>query len=310
MLEKTFQSLGTLNHIRIFDSDDERILYKAQARVAEINDRMSAFKSDSDIGRLNANSGKSPVAVSQDTFRVLEQAVDFSEVSHGAFDCTVRPLVELWGIGKKLNFIPTAAEVAKAKSKIGYKDIVLDPKKSTALLRHHGQAMDLGGIAKGFAADETRRVLIENGVKSAIINLGGNIIALGKRPDGQSWRIGIQNPVKQTGRHIAVLCLEDKTIVTSASNERFFIKDGVRYHHLIDPRTGYPADTSLLSVTIVCENSMHADALSTALFVMGKSQCEPLLSAYRALAVFIEEDLTCSFSNKLRKNENEEIVVL
>jgi thiamine biosynthesis lipoprotein len=160
---------------------------------------------------------------------------------------------------------------------------------SSAALRNKGQKLDLGGIAKGFAADEAKRILIENGVKSALINLGGNILTLGNKEDGSPFRIGIQNPLRQTGQFIGVLSASDRTIVTSGTNERFFVKDGIRYHHIINPHTGYPAQTGLLSVTVVCENSMYADALTTSLFVLGVEKGLKLLEQTGDEAIFITD---------------------
>jgi thiamine biosynthesis lipoprotein len=159
-------------------------------------------------------------------------------------------------------------------------------------LKKTGQSLDLGGIAKGYAADEVRHILTKNGVKSAMINLGGNIVAIGRRPDGKPWQIGIQNPLQPTGIYLGVISAEDKTVVTSGCNERFFMKDGVRYHHIIDPRTGKPAQSGLLSVTAVCKNSAEADALTTALFILGQEKGLKLLKKFKAEAIFVKEDLS------------------
>jgi FAD:protein FMN transferase len=195
------------------------------------------------------------------------------------------------GSGKKRNFITSVREITELLPLVGYKGLRLDDETTSAELQKEGQAVDLGGIAKGYAADEVKRILMENGITSAMINLGGNIAALGCRPDGKPWRIGIQNPLSPTGEFLAVIPVEDGAVVTSGSNERFFIEDGVRYHHIIDPRTGRPARSGLLSVTVVCGNSADADALTTALFVLDREGGMKLLEITGTDAVFVSESL-------------------
>jgi len=307
-IDKTFFALGTINNIRIFDSKKENVAEKAIERVAEIDNRMSAFKPESDISKLGANSGQSFQSIHKDTFQLIHKAVEFGDLSNGAFDITIRPLVDLWGINKKGSFVPSDFEIQKTLSLIDYQAIRLNPESWGVFLKKPGQALDLGGIAKGFAADEVKRILLEDGIQSALINLGGNVVTVGKRPDGQPWQIGIQNPLAPTGQYLGVLSASDKTVVTSGSNERFFINDGIRYHHILDPRTGKPAQNSLLSVTAVCTCSADADALTTALFILGPEKSLPLLSKMGAEAIFVSDDLTVTVTHGIIddfKNLNE-----
>lgn len=301
-IDRCFSALGTVNYIKIYNSGKEEIIELAVNRVFEIEQMMSAFKLNSDIGRLNINSGNGFTGVHQDTMKLLNRAVEFSEMSSGAFDITVRPLVELWGIGRKKNFIPDKHEINKVKKLVNYRDVLLDNAGSGAALRNAGQAVDLGGIAKGYAADEVKRILLENKIEKALINLGGNIVTIGTRPDGQVWQVGVQNPMASSGKYLGTLGLSDKTIVTSGSNERFFIKDGIRYHHILDPRTGKPARSSLLSVTAVCDCSMDADALTTALFILGIERGLELLEKLKAQAVFVTENLNIIVTTGLKDN--------
>lgn len=289
---KTFPALGTINTIHLFDSRRADALERAVERVMEIEDRMSAFKTDSDISKISRMAGTGFVEIHKDTFQLLRKAMEYSRLSDGAFDITVRPLVELWGINKKGDYVPSDGEIDKGISLVDFRNIELDAKTCSAALKKPGQQLDLGGIAKGYAADEVRRILLKNGARSAIINLGGNVVAVGRKPDGSPWQVGIQNPLSPTGQYIGVLTVSDKTIVTSGSNERFFIKDGVRYHHILDPRTGRPVQNSLLSVTAVCTCSADADALTTALFVLGPEKGLELLRKVKAEAIFIGDDLT------------------
>jgi Membrane-associated lipoprotein involved in thiamine biosynthesis len=299
---KTFSALGTINYIKIYGGrEPEKILKKVTERISEIESRMSAFLPDSDVSRLRRNAGNGFVKISEETFGLIKTAVEFGELTDGAFDITVRPLVELWGIGKKGTFIPSPEEIRQALRMVNYKDIELDEEICGAALKHAGQSVDLGSIAKGYAADEVKRILLKNGIQSAMVNLGGNVMAVGSRPDGQPWKIGIQNPLAPTGEYLGVLSVTDKTVVTSGSNERFFIKDGVRYHHILDPRTGAPAQGSLLSVTAVCGHSAQADALTTALFLRGPEKSALLLRETKTEAIFIDSDLsvtaTCGLKN-------------
>lgn len=295
-LNQQFYSLGTLNEIQITFSRDfeesraELLLGRAVQRVLEINDRMSVFKPDSDISKLNRSAGLQPVKLHADTIFLLDTANTVSEISGGAFDCTIRPLTELWGIGKKPNYIPSQTEINAFCRLTDYRDLIVDQTSCTAFLKKNGQAVDLGGIAKGYAADEVKRILIDGGISSALINLGGNIHAVGVRPDKTPWQIGIQNPAAITGEYLGSLAVKDKTIVTSGSNERFFMENGVLYHHLIDPRTGKPAQSGLLSVTAITDSSVNADALTTALFILGMEKGMELLHRFPADAIFITDN--------------------
>ncbi|SDN88521.1 FAD:protein FMN transferase [Acetanaerobacterium elongatum] len=294
-----FEALGTINEITVFGGFGQTLLEEAAEWVMQINNRMSPFIPVSDIARLNHNAGLKPVTVHLETLQLLRKAKQMSELSNGAFDITVRPLIELWGIGKKQNYIPSKREINKAMRLTGSKDLILDEQAGTAYLKRKGQAADLGGIAKGYAADEVKRILTESGVTGAIINLGGNISTIGFRPDGAPWYIGIQNPLAVTGEYLGRITCKDDTVVTSGSNERFFMKDGIRYHHIIDPRTGEPAQSGLLGVTAVCKSSAEADALTTAAFVLGMERGVKLIEQFKAEAVFLTEDYKVYTTNGL-----------
>ena len=298
--EKSFHALGTINDIKIFEYLDKKILDWAVQRVLQIEQRMSAFIEDSDVSRINQSAGIGLVEIHPETAGLIKKSITFSILSDGAFDITVRPLIELWGIGKKGNEIPPEEKIDEARRLVDYRKILLDERTCRAGLKEKGQAIDLGGIAKGYAAEEVKRVLVENGVKSALINLGGNILIIGEQPDGQPWRIGIQNPVQPTGKYLGILSAANKTIVTSGSNERFFILNGRRYHHILDPRTGEPSQSGLLSITAVCGSSADADALTTSAFVLGPEIGMKLMNMLGADAVFVTDHLEVTASNGLR----------
>lgn len=299
-MQVEFYALGTKNIIKVFQLCDKSVLNQVVNRVVEIEDMMSRFKPYSDISRLNQAAGKCLVDISKDTLKLLNRSLLYTRMSEGVFDITIAPLVNLWGIGKKVNFIPTKEEIAFERSKVCSYDIILEQEHSRAGLSRKGQCIDLGGIAKGFAADEVKKILLQNGISHAVINLGGNIVTLGSREDGTDWKIGIQNPLLTRGEFSALLSVKDKSIVTSASNERFFIKNGVRYHHIIDPRTGYPAQSNLLSVTVVADSAMDADALTTSLFIMGKDKGMELLEQSAINAVFITDKMEIFYTEGLK----------
>lgn len=304
--EKTFLALGTVNVISAYGKNSRQAVAAACERVLEIHGRMSVYEKDSDAARINENSGLEAQKIHPDTFFLLKRSLEFSELSGGAFDITARPLTRLWGFGKKRNLVPSKDEIERVLPLVNYRDLFLDERRCTAYLRKAGQCIDLGGIAKGYAADEVRRILLQHKVSNALINLGGNIAAMGLREDGMPWQIGIQNPLSARGEYIGTIEAADQTIVTSGSNEQFFIRDGVRYHHIIDPRTGCPADSGLLSVTAICRDSADADALTTAIFVSGISESVNMLKSADAQAIFVTESkdlfLTDGLRNKFKRS--------
>lgn len=300
--EKTFTSLGTINRIIAYGKKSNEAVNASVKRVVELDDMMSAFKDASDVMKINNNSGLKAQKVNMDTFNLLKHSLEFSSISRGAFDVTIRPLTNLWGVGKKLNYIPEKAEIEKVLEFVNYKDIELNELNCTVYLKRKGQAIDLGGIAKGYAADEVKRIMEQHKIKDALINLGGNVVVLGKNPQGDLWKIGIQNPFSATGNYIATVEVTNKAVVTSGSNEQFFIKNGVRYHHIINPHTGYPVNKGLLSVTVICESSTDADAITTALFVSDMDNAIPILKRINAEGIFVMENGDMYVTEGLKEN--------
>jgi thiamine biosynthesis lipoprotein len=272
-METGFYAFGTANFIRIEDNmreDEQRmILSDMSRRCDELDDMLSVFKPESDISRINENAGIGPVKISSMTYKILERALYYAEQTDGAFDPTIRPAVELWKIGKAGEHVPSAAECADVSGLVNYRGLHLDVRGQTAFLEMKGQKLDLGGIAKGAAGDEIKAELKYRGVRSAILNFGGTILTIGQKADGRDWKVGIQNPVSDRGRMAGSVTLNDDALVTSGVNERYFIKNGKRFHHLLDPETCMPAESGVLSVTAAGGCAMDLDALTTALFVKG-----------------------------------------
>jgi len=264
---------------------------------------MSAFKEESDISKINSKAGITPQAVSKDTYFVVKNAVEYSQILEGTFDPTIRPLVKLWNIGNDKETIPKKAKIEEALKLVNYNDVILDESNCTIMLKNKYQALDVGGIAKGFAADEVRDIFHKHKVKSALIDLGGNIFALGSKDDGTPWRVGIQNPFESRGDFIGILNVKDKSIVTSGNYERYFMKDGQRFHHIIDPKTGYPSQSKIISATIISDNSIDGDGLSTGVYILGIHKALKIIEAIKGIdAIFITEDKRVYTTSGIDKN--------
>ena len=298
-------ALGTVCSITLFDQADRRVYREIFKRIREIENRMSVNIPASDVSRVNAASGIEPVRVHEDVFKVIERAVYFAEITGGAFDPSVGALVTLWGIGGENPRVPTQEEIVEVLPLVNRRNIELDRTTRSVFLIRRGMALDLGAIAKGYAADEAAAIIKNAGIERAIVDLGGNIVILGEKKDKSPWRVGVQNPNEGRGVFIGVLqitetaagplagegSLSAQSVVTSGVYERFFEKGGRRYHHIFSPSNGRPAENDLLSVTIIAANSMNADALSTAVFVLGYAKGSALIEAQSETeAVFIFKD--------------------
>jgi thiamine biosynthesis lipoprotein len=283
-------ALGTVCSVTLFEEGQKNIYDEIFSRIREIEKLMSVNIADSDVSRINAAAGIEPVQVQEDTFKVIERAVYFAELSGGAFDPAIGPLVSLWDISGKPR-VPSNEEIDSVLPLVNWRNIELYARLKTVYLTQQGMALDLGGIAKGYAADETAKIIKSHNIQRAKIDFGGNIIMIGVRHDNTPWKVGIQEPGENRGTIIGVLQVPEKTIVTSGVYERNFEKNGVFYHHLLSVTDGYPVKNGLLSVTIIADVSMDADALSTAVFVLGYEKGLPLLNDYKeAQAVFVFDD--------------------
>jgi thiamine biosynthesis lipoprotein len=296
--------LGTLCKITTW-FPAESAVNAAFARIAEIDEHMSANRADSEVSRVNAASGTGPVSVSPDTFFVIREALDISRRGDGRFDLTVGPLVKQWGIGTDGERIPTPAEIDGALSLVGWRDVVLSETGPTVFLRRAGMAIDLGAIAKGYAADEVIATLASNGVKTAVVDLGGNVLTFGAKPDGSPWRIGLQDPdpAVPRGSHIGMLEFRGaRAVVTSGTYERFFVRDGTRYHHILDTTTGRPVANDLVAVTIVTDRSIMADGYSTLVFASGLEGGRAFAEAAGVDAIFFTTDYAVYATAGIRGN--------
>lgn len=263
----------------------ERAVSKGFDEVERIEKIFSRFRDDSAISRINQNAGQSPVQVAPEAFMLIEKAVDICVQSSGAFDITILPVLSLWKFGDQNQKPPSAEEVREKLGQVDCKKIILKKDQNLVFLPDPGMAIDLGGIVKGYAADKAALVLRQNGVSAGIVNAGGDLRVFGGT--GKGLAVGIQDP-RQPGKVLAKIYLQDASVATSGDYERFFIHNGVRYSHIIDPRTGYPARGEQ-SVSVASENGAEADAWATALFVLGAGQGLKVIESKPGLqALFID----------------------
>ncbi len=283
--------LGTTSEITLYAGGTESAFDAAFARIAEIDSAMTINKPDSEVIRVNKAAGLHPVKVAPDVFFVIKRGLEFSLLGNGAFDITVAPLVALWGIGTAHARVPRPDEIKETLALVGSRNLELQEAGSTVFLKRPGMGIDLGSMAKGYAADEVARVLREHGVTSALINLGGNILTMGQKPDGTPWRIGIQNPEEPRGTPVGVVEIPRGSVTTAGTYERYFTSGGKRYFHILDARTGYPAWNGLAAVSIVAGDSMSADGYDTVVFTQGLNAGRALVEAAHGAieAVFITE---------------------
>lgn len=296
--------LGTTVDIILYDSKDDKVIDDVFDRLREIEEKMTInTEGPSEIIKLNESSGLHDVKLSPDTFFVLEKGLYYSELSEGRFDITIGPLVKLWNIGTEYAALPEPSELVNAMQLVDYKRLHLSKKGYSAKLDIKGMKVDLGAIAKGYAADEAANILKEKGIESAIINLGGNILTIGKNPNGEPFKIGVQDPFDHRGDYLGILNVEDKTVVTSGIYEKFFENDGKQYHHILDPKTGFPAENELAGVSIITDVSIDGDGLSTTAFLLGLEKGLEFVSNEPDVeAVFITKSKKIYLSTGIKDN--------
>jgi len=263
------------------DPDAERAAQAAFNEMYRIESVMSTWRPSSEISRLNADSSGTPFAASSELYSLVDSSLFYSRATSGAFDVTVRPLVRLWGFQGGTANLPSDAEIARAMSLVGSGKVALDPSRSTIALPR-GMQIDLAGVAKGYAVDRCVAVLAELGVRNALVNIGGNIYAMGA-PSGKSgWSVGVRDPNGGL-ETVGTLLLRDEAVATSGNYENFVEIEGKRYGHIIDPRTGWPV-SHVLSVTVVAPTGLASDALSTGLFVLGPDDARTVAAGLPGVA--------------------------
>lgn len=297
--QSTFK-LGTVISIAIYDIDDENLFVEAFDRIQEIEDKMSNTIDDSEINRINnyykSHGLNEPIEIDQEVYDVIEMALEYGLQSEGRFDISMDPIIELWGIGTPSEHLPESESIKNALAGVGLENIKLYPDHSIAL--HEGTRLNLGGIAKGYAADMIAIQLQDVGVEKAIINLGGNVKVIGKKSEEVPFKVGLQDPLSERNDYIGIISIEDKTVVTSGDYEKYFEVDGQRYHHIFDPKTGYPYITDVASVTVVCDQSIVADTMSTILYLMDVDEGIEFVNQMDGIeCIYITKDRNVYLSN-------------
>lgn len=300
--------MDTVVSVTAYGAGAEQAVENAFLRLREIDRKCSAHNPHSQLAKINAAPKDSPVAVDSDLYHLIRTALRFSETSDGLFDMTLLPVSNLWGFGTNNASVPTENALQAALQLTGCDQLILDDNTQTVTKRRDGVQLDLGGIAKGYASDEAIRILKESGIQSAYLDFGGNVAVIGGMPlslwkslrTGQKTRpftIGLQKPDAPRGTVLETIALSNGFIVTSGDYERYFEQDGLRYHHILDPRTGHPAESSLQSVTVIAQSGLEADMLSTALFVAGKEK-KPLLYASCDEIITVDNQMELTYVKK------------
>ena len=287
-ISKTGIYFDTVISIDIYDSNNTSLLEQCFEYCKEFEETVSRTIETSEIYRLNHANGN-PVEVSDVTLELLQKGVEYGDLTNGKFDITVAPLSGLWDFKNNTGTVPNEQDIKEALSHVNYKNIVIDG--NMVSLSDPKAAIDLGGIAKGYMADRLKEYLMKEGIESALINLGGNILAIGSKPDGTPFNLGIQKPFVKQGVTITSIKTVDSSVVSSGVYQRYFKIDDVLYHHILNPETGFPYDNGLLGVTILSEKSVDGDALSTSCFALGLEDGMNLIQSLDDVeAIFITED--------------------
>lgn len=302
-ITETDFALGTTCSVKLFGSEYRDRLKPSLEIAKTVEERMSVNLEDSEISRINRAAGNLAVSVSDETFGLLERAVEFAEMGQGAFDPTIGPLVSLWDIGSGDESVPEPEAIKEALGLVNFRLVRLEKSGDKVFLEKSGMTLDLGAIAKGYAADLMVDYLRARKVPAGIVNLGGNVYAFGRKPAGGPWKIGIQSPYDDRGTYIGIAEIDEGAVVTSGKYERFFIENGIRYHHILSTQNGYPVENGLASVTIISSDATAADALSTLIFTKGLEKGLKLAESLENVeAVIITEEKKVFTTSGIRES--------
>lgn len=289
VVESSSFGMDTEIACRVFGEKAEAASVEAKAELLRLENIFSRFIPESEVSKINRYAGKGPVKISSETCEVLSCAIRLSEISQGLFDISIGPLIDLWDFKHSCR-VPEEAKIRQILPLVNFRELMLDSDEKTVSLGKPRQSIDLGGIAKGYASDRCLKILLENGVDSAFINIGGNVSTLGNKPDGSAWSVGIRHP-RQDGCLLGAVKVTGKAVVTSGDYERYFIDgQGERWHHILNPSIGYPAQSGLISVTVVADSAMIADALSTAIFGAGLNKGLGSLARFPGVEAVMVDD--------------------
>ena len=284
-------SLNTICSITVYTDEDEDLVPGAFALMEELSQMIDMYDQSSELSKINREAYGNPVKVSDELFSLIEYAYDVTVDTDGAFNIAIGPLVRLWGIGGGDEKRPSDEEIEETLELIDWEDIVIDEQEHSIRFLKEGMLIDLSAVGKGYISEKVASYFRDNGTESAIINLGGNVYALGRHPGGRPWKIGRQNPESEGGGYYSTVECTDEAVVTSGGYERFFIdEDGTVYHHILDSDTGYPSSSDIISSSIISNDATLADMLSTACFVSGSEKAVTIAEHYGVKAVFLTKD--------------------
>lgn len=295
----TYQMSTVVLYQQISGPDAEAICDELQAVVGDFEQDASMFLTGSEIWAVNNSAGIEPVAVSEDVYYVIERSVACGVESDGLFDVTIGPLSRLWDVTSDDPSVPQQEDIEEALALVDYRDILLNADDNTVLLARPGQVLDLGGIAKGYALDLCRRVLDERGATQGLISIGGNVLVY-KDKNGEPFVVGIRYPVAETDGYFCALEMADSVISTTGGYERYFEQDGVTYQHVLDPRTGWPVQGDILSVSVILPDGLTADYMSTRMFVGGLDYTLALMRDEGVPAIVVAANNTVYVSASLQ----------
>lgn len=271
--------------------------------ISRVEALISSWKPTSQTSSINKNAGIAPVKISEELFSLIQRAIQISKLTDGAFDISYASMDQLWKYDGSMTQMPSKEAIKKSVAKVGYTAIVLDPKNSTVFLKNKGMKIGFGAIGKGYAADKAKKLLISNGVSGGIINASGDINSWGSKPNGSSWQVAITNPLNKN-KAFAMLPIKD-AVVTSGNYEKYVTFNSRRYSHIIDPRSGYPAQ-GIISVTVFAPKAELADALATSVFVMGVQTGIDRINQLKSIECIIITDTgSIITSNNLSLNTKE-----
>lgn len=266
--------MDTVCTVRIGGDNAKEIAKAAFERISEISEKTDYFSETSEVSKINKAEANVPIELSEDVFNIIKTSLEISRLSEGAFDITLAPIKDLWNISGGAHKPPSENEIEGALSSVGYEKIILNEETKTLTKLSDDVRIDLGGAAKGYAADCAVDVLRKNQTAYAIIDLGGNIYAFGKNPsraDGK-WLIGIQKPFEKSGEYAETVLIDEGAVVTAGTYQRYFEWDGEKYHHIMNSKTGRPADSGVASASITSQSALFADCVSTACVVLGEEK--------------------------------------
>lgn len=295
-ISKTAFMLNTFVTLTLYDSQDQEILDGCLDLCESYEQIFSKTIETSEVYKLNhRKEGETTFTLSDDVARLLEKGIYYSEISDGAFDITIEPLSSLWDFTSEEHVVPGAEKIEEAAARVNYRNLKLEGNELTFL--SPDTSIDLGAIAKGYIADRMKDYLLERGVNSAVINLGGNVLCVGEKPGKKPFKIGLQKPFENRTETVAAMDIKDMSVVSSGVYERHFVIDGQNYHHILNPKDGYPYQNGLIAVTILSKESVDGDGLSTTCFSMGLEDGMKLIDGMEGTyAVFITDDYKIHYS--------------